>query len=306
MKDEVGVVEWRRPSALTLPILRRETIGSEKVAGVRKVVDSNFLQSDGLRDYLTRSPKNLAIITDYAAMEAYKGDTLASIYRSMEILAEHPKQVVILKNTLVVCGLRGRRSGLQRRMVSEDQTKGFAAWCKNLAAAKRGNMALEKQLLDAGRDADAQMNRILADMKTFADTLEEISKSYTPAELQILRTDAPYTGALFEKINANILHLAAMFFVGHPKVVRLPPVDELPNTFIFRFALCGYLLALRWIRVGGAKKVKHEKLRNDMVDVNFAAYATYFDGLLTADAKATEIYRDANFLLKRFYLEPIR
>ena len=41
--------------------------------------------------------------------------------------------------------------------------------------------------------------------------------------------------------------------------------------------------------VGGrAKNVKFEKLRNDMVDVNFAAFATYFDDLPTADAKATE------------------
>jgi len=41
---------------------------------------------------------------------------------------------------------------------------------------------------------------------------------------------------------------------------------ELPYTFIFRYALAGYLVALRRMAVGGAKNVKPEKIRNDIVD----------------------------------------
>jgi hypothetical protein len=41
---------------------------------------------------------------------------------------------------------------------------------------------------------------------------------------------------------------------------------ELPYTFIFRYALAGYLVALRWMAVAGAKNVKPEKSRNDIVD----------------------------------------
>jgi hypothetical protein len=43
---------------------------------VRKIVDSNVLQSPVLRAYLSKSANNFAVLTDYAAMEAYKGDTL--------------------------------------------------------------------------------------------------------------------------------------------------------------------------------------------------------------------------------------
>jgi hypothetical protein len=41
---------------------------------------------------------------------------------------------------------------------------------------------------------------------------------------------------------------------------------ELPYTFVFRYALAGYLVALRWMAVAGAKNVKPEKIRNDIVD----------------------------------------
>ena len=37
-------------------------------------------------------------------MEAYKGDTLKSIYHSMEILIEYPEQVIVLwKADLRIC-----------------------------------------------------------------------------------------------------------------------------------------------------------------------------------------------------------
>jgi len=77
----------------------------------------------------------------------------------------------------------------------------------------------------------------------------------------------------------------------------LPPALELPYTFIFRYALAGYLVALRWMAVGGAKNVKPEKIRNDIVDATFAAYATYFQGFFSNDAKAKEIYGDAKSFL---------
>ena len=55
-------------------------------------------------------------------MEAYKADTHDMLYRSMGILGQFPRQVVILKGTKVVCGLSGRAAGLQRRMIDQQQT----------------------------------------------------------------------------------------------------------------------------------------------------------------------------------------
>ncbi len=46
---------------------------------MQNVVDSNFLQRDELRAYLASSPDNKAVLTDYVAMEAHKGDTLILI-----------------------------------------------------------------------------------------------------------------------------------------------------------------------------------------------------------------------------------
>ena len=102
---------------------------------------------------------------------------------------------------------------------------------------------------------------------------------------------------MFDKVFQNVLTMAAFLFAANPNTKELPPAREVPYTFIFRYALAGYLVALRWIAVGGAKNVKPEKIRNDIVDATFVAYATYFQGLLSKDAKANEIYGDAKAFL---------
>lgn len=52
---------------------------------------------------------------------------------------------------------------------------------------------------------------------------------------------------------------------------------------------------------GGAEDVKPEKLRNDMVDVTFATYATFFDGILSCDKKTNQLYQDTCGILNAVF-----
>jgi hypothetical protein len=264
---------------------------------MRKIIDSNFLRSDELRTYLSRSRRNEVVLNDYAFMEAYKGDTLNSIYHSMEVLVGYPRQVIVLKSTGFVCGLRGRVAGLQRRMIDARQTREFGEFCQALLAAKRGDLSLESQLLDFGRVATVQMDRVLADLGEMPDVIEDMAKTYSDTELKILRKGEPATNEMMIKFIHTVMQVSATLFRNHPQVNKWPNAHELPYTFIFRSSLCWILIARRWISVGGAKKVKTENLRNDMVDGFFASYATYFDGLLSFDKKLVELYREASALL---------
>jgi hypothetical protein len=69
---------------------------------------------------------------------------------------------------------------------------------------------------------------------------------------------------------------------------------------IFRFSICATMHALRWIAVGGAKKVGKDRIRNDIIDASIAAQALCFDGLLSKDAMAQEIYSNSLFMLNQF------
>lgn len=269
---------------------------------MRMVVDTNYLTSPKLRDYLSE-PSNFAVLSDYVFIEALQGDSPTSILKTMTILAEHPKQVIVTKGIEALCILKTRRRsrGLQRRLIDRNETSGFSAWCKNLKGAAAGDQARERQLQEMRQHAAAHLNFMLWNMETYAANLKEHEKKYTQAELTILRTGQPYTPELTNKLVDNILDLAEAFSAAHgaPK----PPLLRLPNAYIFRFAICAHILTLKRIANGGAPGGNPANFRNDSIDASFAAFATYFDGLLTEDAKPIDVHRNARFLVKYFFTQ---
>jgi len=257
---------------------------------MRKIVDSNFLRSSRLADYLGRSKTHFAVLTDYAAMEAYKGNTLSSIHRSMEILSAYPSQVIILKNTLLVCGLRPRTSHLQRRMIDSEQTAGFDQYCRHLKEAANGNKMIQDQLLAMGREADEHMERMLHDAEKMGEAPGSVAKTFKDEELKILRKKLPFTKTMLEKIFKEAMMIAAILFRDHPRVTKWPNAQQLVSTYIFRFSLGALFVALKKIQTGAEAKLKPERFRNDLVDLSFATYGTFFDGLLTEDKNLKELY----------------
>jgi hypothetical protein len=187
-------------------------------------------------------------------------------------------------------------------MIDQDQTEHFPTYCGELRAAKAGDLSLQRALLEHGRVATEQMARVQNDGAIMPDVFAEMAKVFTANEIAILRHSRPLTDGMMDKLMRNVMMLAAHFFKNHPEAGWLPTANELPNTFIFRFSLCAYLLHLDWIAHGSQPVIKPEKLRNDLVDVNFAAFATYFDGLFSADQKLSRIYSRATYILHEIAL----
>jgi hypothetical protein len=95
----------------------------------RMIVDKNLLESDELRAWLSQSKDNFAVITDYAQLEALKGNALVNILKSTEVISEFPKQVLILKPIAVISGMKGKRKGQKKRFTSGRATRAFRKWC---------------------------------------------------------------------------------------------------------------------------------------------------------------------------------
>ena len=134
---------------------------------------------------------------------------------------------------------------------------------------------MQRQTIENGKEADAHLKRMRDDQQNYAVNLDAVAKSFSEAELKALRKHEPISDEMFEKIQGHVLEMGAFLFAAHQSINELPAARELPYTFIFRYAMGGYLVALRWMSVGRARNVKPEKIRNDIVDCTYAAYATY-------------------------------
>ena len=175
---------------------------------MRKVIDSNQLQSDTLRSYLAKSKRNCAVLIDYVAMEAYKGDTLNSIYKSMAIVADFPHQVLVLKGTAVVCGLSGRGAGLQKRLIDKAQTREFAKYTHMLHLAKNGNLTLQNLLLNHGKAATVHLDGIVEDARSTGMAFNDITKIHSKDEKRLARKGEPYTSKMIDKIVVIVMRIA--------------------------------------------------------------------------------------------------
>jgi hypothetical protein len=266
----------------------------------RMVIDKNMFERNEVRDWLAQSKDHIVVVTDYAQLEMLKGNALVNILKSTEILAAFPNQVHVLKPVTVISGLRGKKKGLKKRLTSGGATRSFRKWCKKRARAEQGEKKMREQILCKGEQAAAQLADMLADMKGFADNFEDVTNQFTEEQLAILRKKEPLTADIVLKIFDGTMNLAMKFFALHPDIDELPEAHEVPHTFIFRMALCAYIHALRWRVAGGAADALPERMRNDVLDVTFAAYALCFDGLLSRDNMANEIHDNAWSLLQLF------
>ena len=115
---------------------------------MRKVVDTNFLQTNAVKVYLSASTDNYAVLTEFVAMEAYKQGAPESFNGRMDILVQFPAQVIVLKGTQDVCALSGRDAVAHERMIDETQTREFPDFCQHLLAAKRGDHFIRHQILE--------------------------------------------------------------------------------------------------------------------------------------------------------------
>jgi hypothetical protein len=98
---------------------------------------------------------------------------------------------------------------------------------------------------------------------------------------------------LLAKITGEVLGLARDLFFAHPYFDWPPPLSKLSNAFLFRYAMTGYIVALRCLKEGGQNGVSAKNIGSQIIDATIAAYATYFDGFLSDDGRAQQVYDSA-------------
>jgi len=112
---------------------------------------------------------------------------------------------------------------------------------------------------------------------------------------------AAYDGEIRQIVGRQMLELAAHAMNSHPDMKDFPRnLSRALRRLTARYAVANYLLFLRKLQTGGHLKVGAAHLENDLSDMMYVAYATYFDGILSKEKMVNELYRDLNIALGWF------
>lgn len=270
----------------------------------RKVIDSNYFNSEELNLYLASSSHNYAVVTDYAAIEGYKSSNPLGIYESLKILKKYPNQVITLKGTSTCCGIIDAGS-IADELIDWNQTNSFSDFCGHLERAKNGDHDIIRFIEENRKAAILQLSRMQNDLDKMNDGIKSTGQTYTQNQiLKVRRGD--FDADIFHKAIRDALIFAWLMFSEHPNVLYMPSEKQLKNTFILRQAICVQAMVLMWLKGGSQNDLSFKNLLNSQIDINFATFGMFYDGLLTNDRKLIEIYELAVRLFTYFETRVLR
>jgi hypothetical protein len=273
---------------------------------VKKVVDVGALRGPDLENYLSKSHRNFAVITEFTTMEMFAGNPEKNLRESLSVVSKFLEQVILLKGHEEISKISGRSKGLQKRLEDDGKTRAFMKYCQALFCGKTASHPnLAYDIADKGNVANSWKNRITQKTESVRNGIATLKQRINPDDLRAIRGGKLASPAFTDQLVSDIMGLTALYFRDAVRLQPMPDSDEAVYTFIFRYALCAYALSLKWVIQGGHANAKNETLRNDYIDMTYAAYATLFDGLITRDSKLQELYGIACWILTNvFHIKP--
>lgn len=268
----------------------------------RCVIDANYADSPELGHWLEQRGDNIAVLTDYFFMEAYRRGDATRVAKSFEQLAVRPRQVLLLHNTGTLSAMSPRARGATHRMTNHAGTRSFAQFLRHLREVEtdaRIRKAVEHHVVAANVQFD-QMKREVAGMGA---ALEALAAAFHRDDMRAMRRGDDYSRRAIDVMLRQIAELAAIA-IKQRGAPDLPTTrEELAHSYVFRVSLCTYLSFMQRIEagtVGGFLNDDHA--RNDMVDAQYAAVAMYFDGLRTHDRRAAAMHQTARVMMDSIFL----
>lgn len=262
------------------------------------VIDSNQLQNDRLRRFLQQSKHNRAVLTDFLGIEAYNGD-VKGYFKWLEVLAEYPDQVLVLKGSASNMKQSGRPSGLLRRLIDDGTTENFRRHLSVARAATQGDAEALRKVSELRVFATDHLAKMEAEAAGIRASMDQLGSIYSSEERAVIRERGRYPQELVEKLTENLFSIAVLML--GPSARQRSFDRDIKNTLAFRGALAMYVMTLHRTASGSVASMRPSRLRNDLVDMMFVAYGTFFDGVLSADTRVNDMYQEVTLLLFGLY-----
>ncbi len=270
---------------------------------MRLVVDRNVLCTPELRNFLGRDARNQAVLTDYLAHDIFSAPDTRTVREAFGILTPYSRQVIVLKSTAVIGRLNWQKSGLVNRLIDVEQTRLFPGYCN---AIHRRDGGMTKDLLAKSGRAYDHVSRLVTSAevirKRFVTEIEEYPKN----EVDCIRREEPISETFRQRLIRDVISNTKSLYaeLGFSPGQR-PPLSLVKNSFQFRFTLCLAILQLLWTKRGNAPQ-KPEGVRNSITDLTYAAYASYFDGIMTNDRDLLLIFNASREVLGKLFGIPFK
>lgn len=266
------------------------------------LVDNNFAQRDGMREYLEASRENRAVITHTLMQEWHRKQASRTTRLSLEIACRFPDQIVVLRDTTDLMHMSGDPKGLLLRLIDRQQTRNFASYCDTVIAAPLNDSieaqfgAHEEYTIESMALLEKEAEKMWALFAMWDDP--DHHDGFTNAQLRqmsgLIGRGERLSAELQQKTLLLAINQSAASFRRHNVSSDKVPTDwpELANLLSFRYGAMLVSLYVYWKSEHGNSYPSNK--RNVLAwlnDIKIAAQATYFDAFYTGEKKLISVYQ---------------
>ncbi|WP_420142802.1 hypothetical protein [Sphingomonas sp.] len=265
------------------------------------LADSNSLRHPGLTAYLTASRDHVIALSDLTLIEMRKSNALSTSRNSLQMASRFTQQVYVLRRTDEILGDNVISSTHAQRLIDYEGTVEFARLCRDLQTIPEPP-GLRAQMSEFERNAQLVMSRLSDEVAPLEAGLIDAANEFNQGELTQIRTGNGVTDATRRKLLDLLKETVGNFILANQepgKKGRMLLRDAL-GMFAFRYSLCMLLYYMEWVRVGRTTGKKLPRRVNDVVDMQVAALATFFNGVLSSDAALQTISSRARGVLRGY------
>lgn len=268
---------------------------------INLLADSNALRHVGLKAYLAASRNHAILLSDLTLIEMRKSRALSTSRASLQIAAAFPGQVFVLRRTDEMLSEDIRAQDQAHSLIDYQATVDLAALSRDLQTVPEP-AGLRDRMAALQADANIVVSRLTEEVAVLEDGLVDAARNFTSAELTQIRTVSGVTDGTRRKLLDLLKETTGGFILRNQEPGRRGRMllRDAMGLFAFRYSLCMLLYYMEWIRVGRTTGKALPRRVNDVVDMQVAAMATYFNGLLSADAGLQTISNTARGVLRGF------
>jgi hypothetical protein len=260
------------------------------------VIDKNMFSTPDLERWLLSDPENIAVLPRHAPIECFSGkDPEKNARLSFTVLSKYPNQVVVAKPSQELMLLASVEEVPIEQLIDHGETESVRErmnWLSTLPAGRereyfKSQNKVAMEILQENEETAARHRsivvRILQGWK-FPEAIARAKAFEKPTDEDISRM-----------IEFGIEPLAKMYL---PEFPFQPHRIMAMNTKKYKFRWATAFWWLLWDRMARLKgpdgNINSTKFASDLIDIEYIAPSTCFDGYWSDDGRAFEIYKRTN------------
>lgn len=248
------------------------------------LLDNNFVDRDGLKEFFEASPDNRAAIPHTAFVEWHKGAAENVTRKVLAQACRHASRIVILKDTQSLLRMRGQPKRIMTRLIDDQQTRYFPTYCSTFIESEL-TAEVAAQFEMHGKNAKAQADALLEEAHKLMALFERWDTRFEDSELQemkgLLKRNQQLSADLQLKTFVIAEELARRLLNAHGLSRLTNNRSEFVNTLAFRYGAMTIGLYLRLRDNPGPYPSKDRSVLAHLMDIKIAAQGTYFDDFKT-------------------------